>query len=90
MEDLDCTVRVVDPIQPNKGHFHRRILLEDNVILHLVVDPLAPRALPQISFAGPDKHVESLNAAIDQGCNVRCANTYDIISFKFQDISLCS
>lgn len=68
MDELDATVRVVDPLQPSRSHFHRRILLEDNVIMHLVFDANAPRAIPHVSFAGPERNVEAFTRAMDQVC----------------------
>lgn len=70
MDDLDSRVKVIDPIQPSRSHRHRRILLEDNVIIHVIFNPAKPRSLPEISFSGPEKLVEAYNSALDRECKV--------------------
>ncbi|CAL8111203.1 unnamed protein product [Orchesella dallaii] len=69
MDELDNYVKVVDPSQPSRNHYHRKVLLENNVIIHLTFNALVPRALPQISFSGPERYVEAFSTAIDHECN---------------------
>ncbi|ODM96107.1 E3 ubiquitin-protein ligase FANCL [Orchesella cincta] len=69
MDELDSFVKVVDPTQPNRSHYHRKALLDNNVIIHLTFNALVPRALPQVSFSGPERCVEAFSASIDSGCN---------------------
>lgn len=70
LDELDNQARVIDPVQPKRGDIHRRILLNQNVVVNLVFNPLCPKALPEIKFSGPEKSIYELDAMIDEHCKV--------------------
>jgi len=68
MEDFDRNSTVIDPPNPNHSHNHRRILLEDRIIVHLVVDPLKPRGFPEINISGPHRIVSEMDVRVEKQC----------------------
>lgn len=49
---------VIDPLEPNKSHMHRRIHLSQSISVTITIDPLKPTALPVIKFSGSDSEVK--------------------------------
>lgn len=49
---------VIDPLEPNKSHMHRRIHLSQSISVTVVINPLKPTALPVIKFSGSDSEVK--------------------------------
>jgi hypothetical protein len=70
LDQLDSETRVIDPIQPNRSDCYRRILMNQSVVVHLILNPLSPRAFPEIQFSGPERNVRALEALLDQDCKV--------------------
>uniref|UniRef100_A0A2P2I6H8 E3 ubiquitin-protein ligase FANCL-like n=1 Tax=Hirondellea gigas TaxID=1518452 RepID=A0A2P2I6H8_9CRUS len=52
MAELDGTAAVLDPATPQLHHTHRRILLSNQVSVHLVVSPFSPHSPPQCQMIG--------------------------------------
>jgi hypothetical protein len=54
MNLLDSNCWILEPLKPTKTDFYRRISLNPNVSIKVLVDPRNPREIPQITFLGSE------------------------------------
>ncbi|CAG7830145.1 unnamed protein product [Allacma fusca] len=68
MDEVDAEVQVLDPAKPNRKHVHRRIAIDEQIILQIVVNPLCPRGLPNVQFYGPEEVAGSFEVNFTKNC----------------------
>ncbi|XP_019698778.1 E3 ubiquitin-protein ligase FANCL isoform X2 [Harpegnathos saltator] len=58
LKEIDENCCVIDPLEPNKSHMHRRIYLSQFISMTITISPLKPTALPEIKLFGSDSEVK--------------------------------
>ncbi|CAH1380024.1 unnamed protein product [Tenebrio molitor] len=58
LDELDQNCCVLDPESPTRRDCHRRVWLDHNLSLMVVVDPMNVRARPELKFLGPERLVQ--------------------------------
>lgn len=81
---VDQATWVLDPKNPGPAALDRRIALGGNCSLQLLLDPLRPRALPQIRFLGPDHRTQPLKTAFNKN-----AHTWSEDASLFDNLARC-
>jgi E3 ubiquitin-protein ligase FANCL len=64
MDDLDADTWTLEPENPTRSSTFRRIALGNNCSLQLDVNPLAPRALPELKLLGAESRIGPLRDAL--------------------------
>ncbi|XP_041353339.1 E3 ubiquitin-protein ligase FANCL-like isoform X2 [Gigantopelta aegis] len=70
MDEIDKNTWVLEPEQPNCAAVHRRIALDSNASLQIVVDPHHPRMLPECRFLGADQVVNPLREKLNSNLHL--------------------
>ncbi|CAM9302852.1 unnamed protein product [Phaeothamnion confervicola] len=67
LDDLDAHTWVLEPERPTRAHVHRRVAVAPHCSVMLRLDPLAPRAVPEIRFLGAESVIGPLRQNLNRG-----------------------
>ncbi|KAG9324017.1 hypothetical protein KVV02_003496 [Mortierella alpina] len=70
MQDFDDKTWVIDPEKPTRADRMRRCALGNHCSLQVVVDPLAPRSMPETRLYGPTAIIEPMRTKLHQNAGL--------------------
>lgn len=60
LDEVDAKCWVLEPERPTRACIYRRVVIGENLSLHMVLQPLSPTLAPQLTFLGADHDVHPL------------------------------
>ncbi|KAJ8984147.1 hypothetical protein NQ317_017798 [Molorchus minor] len=80
MDILDKSCWILEPLQPERKHTHRRIGLGDNISVIIKIDPYNIANVPDMKFLGPERLIEQYRTIVNENLEKWMEEDDDVFS----------